>query len=172
MSSETEVVTFQGVGAESIDILKELNSVIFPIKYQESIYRDILKCGDVTQLAMLHGKCIGAIAGRLQMIEEGSAKLYILTLGVLEAYRNQAVGSELLRRSLLACQCDEVIKHAELHVHITNTGAIRFYEKHGFKKVKVQRGYYSKLTPGDAVLLQRDMVHINTDPPEMANCPT
>lgn len=61
---------------------------------QESLYRDILKCGDVTQLAMLDGRCIGAIACRLQMMPDGFAKLYILTLGVLEAYRNQGLGTE------------------------------------------------------------------------------
>lgn len=68
---------------------------------QESIYRDVLKCGDVTQLAMLNGTCIGAIAGRLQMVHDGFAKLYILTLGVLEAYRNQGLGT--LPSAELAC---------------------------------------------------------------------
>lgn len=67
-----------------------------------------------------------------------------------------------------------MIKHAELHVHIVNTGAIRFYEKHGFEKVKVQRGYYTKLSPGDAVLLQKDIDHVDLDPseapPDMLGC--
>lgn len=60
---------------------------------QDNLYRDVLTCGDVTQLAMTNGKCIGAIACRLQMLSDGSAKLYILTLGVLEAYRNKGIGA-------------------------------------------------------------------------------
>lgn len=34
MSGTPEVVTFQGIGSETINLLKELNSIIFPIKYQ------------------------------------------------------------------------------------------------------------------------------------------
>lgn len=69
-------------------------------------------------------------------------------------------GSELLKRSMMVCSCDEVIKHAELHVHTINAGAIRFYKQHGFSSVKILRGYYSKLTPGDAVLLRKDIEHV------------
>lgn len=130
------------------------------------------------------------------MMQDGFAKLYILTLGVLEAYRNQGLGtnyysllsskccnamrdmshakdmpcfsgSELLRRSMLACRSDEVIKLAELHVHIINTGAIKFYERHGFSQVKVISGYYSKLLPGDAVLLQMN-IDMRTESTEIA----
>lgn len=39
MSSRTEVVNFEGIGTESIDLLKEINSVIFPIKYQARCMR-------------------------------------------------------------------------------------------------------------------------------------
>jgi N-alpha-acetyltransferase 50 len=41
----------------------------------------------------------------------------------------------------------------ELHVHVTNKDAIRFYQKHGFQEQKVEKNYYKDLTPGDAVLL-------------------
>jgi hypothetical protein len=59
---------------------------------QEDMYSDMVLCGDVTQLAMLGDKCIGAIGCRLQMKEDGKAKLYILTLGVLTPYQNAGIG--------------------------------------------------------------------------------
>ena len=61
---------------------------------QDEVYQDILACGDVTQLAMLDEKCIGAIGCRLQRVKhnEDTAMLYILTLGVLAPFRNQGVG--------------------------------------------------------------------------------
>lgn len=34
MSSRTKMVTFEGIQPDSIDLLKELNATIFPIKYQ------------------------------------------------------------------------------------------------------------------------------------------
>lgn len=64
-----------------------------PACVQENMYRDMVTCGDVTQLALLHGKCIGAIGCRLQMAEGGTAKLYVLTLGVLAPYRNAGIGA-------------------------------------------------------------------------------
>lgn len=53
------------------------------------------------------------------------------------------------------CHCDSAITSAALHVHVTNTAAIRFYRKHGFEEQKVEKNYYKDLTPGDAVLLTR-----------------
>jgi hypothetical protein len=63
---------------------------------QDKIYQQILQCGDVSQLAMLGKKCIGAIGCRLQMVQPDVAKLYILTLGVLAPFRNQGVGTMLV----------------------------------------------------------------------------
>jgi hypothetical protein len=59
------------------------------------VYRDVLACGDVTQLAMLDKKCIGAIACRLQRTasNKDTALLYVLTLGVVASYRNQGIGT-------------------------------------------------------------------------------
>ena len=57
----------------------------------------MVTCGDVTQLAMLRGQCIGAIGCRLQMAPGGFAKLYVLTLGVLAPYRNAGIGARARR---------------------------------------------------------------------------
>jgi N-alpha-acetyltransferase 50 len=59
---------------------------------QDKMYADILACGDVTQLAMIGTRCIGAIGCRLECKYDGKAKLYILTLGVLAPYRNEGIG--------------------------------------------------------------------------------
>lgn len=34
MSGSKEVITFEGIQASSIELLKDLNSIIFPIKYK------------------------------------------------------------------------------------------------------------------------------------------
>ena len=57
------------------------------------MYEDMVACGDVSQLAMVGGQAIAAIGCRLQMKENGGAKLYILTLGVLAPYRNEGIGA-------------------------------------------------------------------------------
>lgn len=62
---------------------------------QENMYRDVLACGDVSQLAYQGDSLVGALASRLQMNKDGTAMLYILTLGVLNAFRNTGVGTPL-----------------------------------------------------------------------------
>jgi len=50
--------------------------------------------------------------------------------------------------------CDDVIEEAELHVHVGNLDALRFYERHGFVSVATCIDYYPRLDPPEAVLLR------------------
>lgn len=88
---------------------------------QDEVYQDILACGDVTQLAMLDDKCIGAIGCRLQRVRRGedTAMLYILTLGVLAPFRNQGIGRSFCQSTCslsIQCTCrrcdDETQQHS------------------------------------------------------------
>jgi ribosomal protein S18 acetylase RimI-like enzyme len=111
--------------------------------------------------AILGRVVIGGIACRLEAVPapaEGgggpSARLYIMTLGVLAPYRGEGVGSALLRRALDECAGDEAIRYAYLHVHSGNEEAVRFYERFDFRIHCTVPGYYRKLSPPDAVELR------------------
>jgi ribosomal-protein-alanine N-acetyltransferase len=73
-------------------------------------------------------KIIGFIVG--VKINQDTAK--ILMLSVLEAYRKQNIGSELLNNFLKGMSAEK-IKNIELEVRTDNQKAIRFYKKHNFK---------------------------------------
>ena len=62
---------------------------------QEKVYRAMVLCGDVTQLAYLHGTCVGAIGCRLEFRADrsGLARLHILTLAVVSQLRRQGIGA-------------------------------------------------------------------------------
>jgi N-alpha-acetyltransferase 50 len=47
------------------------------------------------------------------------------------------------------------IEKVYLHVQVSNEGAKRFYEKHGFVEVSVHKDYYKKITPADAWVLEK-----------------
>lgn len=66
MGDDQLQITFDQVGQHNLIQLKTLNCAIFPIKYQEKVYQDILACGEVTQLAYYNGNLVGAIACRLE----------------------------------------------------------------------------------------------------------
>lgn len=63
-------ITFDGVREKNIEQLRILNQAIFPIKYQEQVYKDILACGDITQLAYHNDVLVGAVACRLEKSPE------------------------------------------------------------------------------------------------------
>ena len=67
MGNENKLqITFDQIGHHNLDQLKSLNCAIFPVKYQEKVYQDILACGEVTQLAYYNGNLVGAMACRLE----------------------------------------------------------------------------------------------------------
>jgi N-alpha-acetyltransferase 50 len=48
---------------------------------------------------------------------------------------------------------------AYLHAHVSNAGALEFYEKKlGFARGATARGYYRRLDPPDAVVLWRRLL--------------
>lgn len=79
---------------------------------QESMYKDVVACGDVSQLAYQGSNVVGAIGCRLQMTKDGAAKLYILTLGVLTAFRGTGIGAPTVN-----CKHGPVMyRHTRTHV--------------------------------------------------------
>lgn len=139
----------------NVSELKFINNVIFPIKYKDTVYQQMVACGDVSQLAYYRGTLVGAIGCNLENTPEG-VKLYIITLGVLAPYRNMGIGGKLLERCMLVVlkSLPEVVE-AYLHVHTANDEAITFYQKYGFETSEVIHGYYKRLEPPNAVILKK-----------------
>lgn len=73
---------------------------------------------------------------------------------VKEEYRNQKKGSLLLEHLIEIAKYKKV-ENITLEVNINNTIAINLYEKHGFKKVAIRKGYYDGI---DGYLMERKMI--------------
>ncbi|KAL3163256.1 hypothetical protein ABBQ32_009655 [Trebouxia sp. C0010 RCD-2024] len=150
-------ISFVEVRDENVEQLKVLNRAIFPINYQDRVYKDILASGQVTQLAYHTDTLVGAIACRLEA-HGTAAKMYIVTLGVIAPYRGMRVGSRLLEKSLFEASQDSNIQEAYLHVQTNNEEAICFYTKFGFVPGETVKDYYKRLNPPDAVILRRTLL--------------
>jgi hypothetical protein len=59
-------ITFSPILPSNFQQLKSLNTVIFPVKYEDKMYTDMIACGEVTQLAYHNDELIGAIGCRLE----------------------------------------------------------------------------------------------------------
>lgn len=65
----------------------------------------------------------------------------VLNMAVLASHRRKAVGTALLVAALAEFRL-RAVENAYLEVRESNTGAIAFYEKHGFVKTGIRKGYY------------------------------
>lgn len=100
--------------------------------------------------------------------------LYLMTMGVLavsqcslimhiphafafQPYRSRSLGSQSLELVINAAEgrSKPKINKIYLHVQVSNDGAKSFYERHGFKEVQIHEGYYKKIEPHDAWVLER-----------------
>lgn len=167
-------VRFANITKDNIGQFRSLNLAIFPVRYNDKFYRDLVK-GDTinedNELIRLayHNDClIGAIACRLEDVKTGDIiedtakkndstfkKLYIMTLGVLAPYRGYGVGNKLLKHIIEFVKTSAVVSQIYLHVQINNESAISFYKKFKFDVVETLKGYYKKIEPADCYILGR-----------------
>lgn len=68
---------------------------------------------------------------------------------VKPTHRNCGKGNELLKYLI-----EKLQKNITLEVKQTNASAIHLYEKNGFKKVAIRKGYYNGI---DGILMERTM---------------
>ncbi|KAI0329424.1 acyl-CoA N-acyltransferase [Cubamyces sp. BRFM 1775] len=153
-------VSFASVTPNNIGTVRKLNSVLFPIKYSEKFYNDIVQPNveDFCQLIYYNDIPVGTMCCRIE-VKDDQAKLYLMTLAVLAAYRSRGIGSQSLQHLIdtAAAHAKPKINAIYLHVQVSNGDAKRFYERHGFKEVGLYENYYKKITPHDAWILQRDI---------------
>ncbi|TFK54234.1 acyl-CoA N-acyltransferase [Heliocybe sulcata] len=157
-------VSFSCLTPNNLGTVRKLNSVLFPIKYSDKLYKDILspELEDFCRLIYYNDIPVGIICCRLESQSDGTVKLYLMTMGVLAPYRSLGLGSKGLQAILSAAAASSKpkISHVYLHVQVSNTAAKRFYERHGFTEVRVQENYYKKITPRDAWILEKAIEHV------------
>ncbi|PFX15840.1 N-alpha-acetyltransferase 50-like [Stylophora pistillata] len=173
MSNDQEIVTSKplkpkgrtelgDVTPHNIKQLKKLNSVVFPVSYNDKFYKDVLEVGELAKLAFYNDIVVGAVCCRIDQIED-TRRLYIMTLGCLAPYRRLAIGTVMLEHVLKCCEKDGNIDNVYLHVQVSNEGAIGFYKRFGFEIIETKKQYYKHIEPADAHVLQKTLRHKNSD---------
>uniref|UniRef100_A0A0V0GBK8 N-terminal methionine N(alpha)-acetyltransferase NatE n=3 Tax=Triatominae TaxID=70999 RepID=A0A0V0GBK8_TRIDM len=144
------------VTPHNIKQLKKLNTVVFPVSYNEKFYKDVLEVGELAKLAYYNDIVVGAVCCRVDM-SENSRRLYIMTLGCLSPYRRLGVGTTMVEHVLRHVEKDGNYDNVYLHVQVNNTGAIDFYKKFGFEIHETKKHYYKRIEPADAHVLQKTL---------------
>ena len=103
--------------------LKRLNSVIFPVMYNDKFYKDVLDLGELAQFVYFNDIIVGAVCCRVEkggppqnpnnmqqpmasvgFRDKNQKKLYIMTLGCLPRYRRLGVGTVMLDHVFKLCE--------------------------------------------------------------------
>ncbi|KAG8903688.1 hypothetical protein FRC01_009039 [Tulasnella sp. 417] len=169
-------IDFSSVNPNNLGTLRKLNQVLFPIRYSEKFYKDVLlpEHEEFCKLIYYNDIPVGDICCRIESDpnDETKSRLYIMTMGVLAPYRSRKVGSKglehVIENAIALSQKKDAPKALEsiyLHVQTSNDDARRFYEKHGFREVGRVDGYYKKLEPHDAWVLEKVLTESTEERP-------
>jgi ribosomal protein S18 acetylase RimI-like enzyme len=172
-------VELRGPTKEDMPSFKKLNSLLLPIPYPESFYKEILADPvdkSITLMALWHdspsdigkvkGRLVGAIRCRLFAHPPGDSAskaridgpmLYLSTLVLLSPYRGYGIAAHMLDNLIRSAVDDYEITSVGAHVWEANEEGLEWYRKRGFKVVSREPGYYRRLNPSDAVVMLRDV---------------
>ena len=98
-------------------------------------------------LYILDGRIVGYI--NYYLIYD---KIEIANFDVLPNYQNQKIGSKLLER--LISDYTGKVDNITLEVKVDNDKAVYLYQKYGFIKKAIRKGYYNGI---DGILMERSM---------------
>jgi ribosomal-protein-alanine acetyltransferase len=150
-----------------------INEETLPENYWYGFYKHLLdNWGEAFLVAEAEGKLIGYAMSRVEeqadpvllgltveLEEEGSFLKrvmsmlrglteprpvgHLVSIAVREQYRRMGVGSRLLEETIRVMRDVYRTDSMYLEVRVSNTPAIRLYEKFGFRKARIIKGYYS-----------------------------
>ena len=89
------------------------------------------------------GGVLKRIVSMLRSLGEPRPVGHLVSIAVRAPYRRKGIGSKLLEETIRVMR--EVYKTDSIYleVRVTNEPAIRLYEKFGFRKARIVKGYYA-----------------------------
>lgn len=154
---------------EDLPEVMKINLETLPENYWYGFYKSLLdNWGEAFLVAEAEGKLVGYAMSRIEeqsdpvllglakeeevgllrrVISSFKGELrpvgHLVSIAVRSPYRRMGIGSSLLRETINVVRDFYKADSIYLEVRVTNYPAISLYEKFGFKKVRVIKGYYS-----------------------------
>jgi ribosomal-protein-alanine N-acetyltransferase len=123
---------------EDLDEIVAIENVSFPSPWPKRIFeREIEALNSYKRVIRMSGIVIAYIV--TWTIHD---EVHILNIAVHPDFRKAGLG-EMLMRHCICFSKDNGLKHAILEVRTSNIGAIKLYEKIGFRILRLRKKYYS-----------------------------
>jgi N-alpha-acetyltransferase 50 len=150
--------------ATHIDALKRLTQTTLPIRYPDKFYNELLQPDSspwqFSRVVLHESQPVGWIRCRLEPhpTDETRTQVYIQAICVLAPWREQGFGGHLLSATL---DSEQLVQHrvSSMYAHVweRNEDALEWYQRRGFEKGELVKGYYKRLKPADAWIVRRDI---------------
>lgn len=160
-ASHRSSIAFRSIRPSDIDVLEQIHTDIFPIRYESEFFQNVVNGRDIVSWAAVDrsrpnqsDELVGFVTARIVLAKESeisdqirSSKsdqtlVYILTLGVVESYRNRGIASSLIREVIRYASAIPTCRGVYLHVISYNNAAIHLYQKMSFNCIRRLYGFY------------------------------
>jgi [ribosomal protein S18]-alanine N-acetyltransferase len=122
--------------------------------YDRNLFAEFLhKCGDLFLVVERGRRVCGYMVTCIRGSASG-ARAELVSVAIVPEHRGKGAASVLMDSTLRRLRLRRV-ERLSLMVRLTNREARRFYDKYGFHKVRVVRGYYEG--GGDGLLMARNL---------------
>ncbi len=132
---------------EDVPQVAELESQTFSQPWSANGFLDSLKLSNTIFLVACDGQEIVGYAGMYLSVDEGE----IVNVAVAQNMRRKGIGDALLDE-MAECAAKKGAQRIVLEVRVSNEPAIRLYEKHGYVRCGVRKGFY-ELPKEDAYIM-------------------
>lgn len=135
--------------ADHIDQIALLEKQCFTTPWSNDALRQELEVDNAVFLAALYDNNVVGYVGMHNNLGEG----YVTNIAVDKHYRRKSIGQQLML-ALFDYAINNNMQFISLEVRVTNNAAISLYEKLGFERLGIRKGFYSHPTE-DALIMTK-----------------
>jgi ribosomal-protein-alanine N-acetyltransferase len=144
-------VELRRIEAADLDAVLEIERASYPTPWSRAMFAaELAKPGSLALGAYLES---GELVG-YAVVSRYVDAWHVMNVAVAPAYRRRGIARVLLER-LFEVTGDDPRRGHTLEVRVSNTAAIALYERLGFERRGIRRGYYTD-NREDALIMWRD----------------
>jgi ribosomal-protein-alanine N-acetyltransferase len=130
--------------ATDLDAMFRLDEACFeaPFRFDRESMREFAEeANAIVRIAEdAGGEMAGFVIVHIERVVTGW-RAYVVTLDVAAECRQLGLGRRLMREAEV-CAAAAGVRWMQLHVFTGNAGAVQFYERLGYERIRVQRRFY------------------------------
>ncbi|KAL8095558.1 histone acetyltransferase MCC1-like isoform X2 [Apium graveolens] len=157
-------ISYRPIRPSDLEVIEKIHAELFPIRYESEFFLNVVNGRDIVSWGAVdrnrhNGKSdelIGFVTARINMARESEVEdllrferpqvdetlVYILTLGVVDSYRNHGIATSLIREVIKYASNIPTCQAVYLHVISYNNSAIHLYNKMSFQCVRRLHAFY------------------------------